>query len=73
MNELEKIFNKQDWITKLKEQKKISKETIEAFHYVGDVIEDILSVISNHIDELETLKKLIRKHEHLNGKVVKEI
>ena len=70
---MEKIFDKQDWIANMKKQKKISEETIDALRYVGDVIEDILSVVSDHIDELETLKNLIRGHRHLNGKVVREI
>jgi len=67
------IFDKEGWIAEMKKRKKISKETIEAFYHVGDVIEELISVISDHIEELENLKELMREHKHLNGKAVREI
>lgn len=67
------IFDKQNWIADMKKHKKLTGETIEAFHYIGDVIEDALSVLCKHIDELENLKRLTSKHKHLDGKVVMEV
>lgn len=66
------IFDKQEWIQKLKEEK-LPPKVIDAFHYTGDIIEDMLEMLCDHEDRLEKLEKLLKEHKHLDGKTVREL
>ena len=67
------IFDKTEWIEKLKKQKKIGDNTIKAFHYVGDIIEDLIEMLCDHEDRIEKLENLLKEHKHLDGKAVREL
>jgi len=47
----------------------------EKYHKAKDDIQEELSIMSRYEieEELEELKKLIKKHHHLEGKVVREV
>jgi len=72
MGKRKEIFDKQEWISKLKEQK-LYKNVIEAFGYVGDIIEDLIEMACDQENRIEKLEALLKEHKHLNGKVVKEL
>lgn len=76
MKKGKEIFDKQEWISKLKELMTShvkGLDVIEAFGYVGDIIEDLIEMACDQHEKIEILEGLLKEHKHLNGKVVKEL
>lgn len=67
------VFDKEEWIADLKQKKMTKEDIIQAFHYVGDIFEDVLSVVNENSEAVEQLQITFREHKHCDGKVVKEV
>ena len=68
------IFDKDEWISGLKE-KGFAKKSIDAFHYVGDIVEDVIEMLCDHEDCIEKLEALLKEHKHscITGKSYQEL
>lgn len=67
------IFDKGKWISGLKEQK-LPPNIISAYHYVGDIIEDLLEMLCDYEDRIGKLERLLKEHKHMeDGTAVVEV
>lgn len=57
------IFDKQDWVQDLKKQK-MNPDVVQAFHYCGDIIEDLIKMVCDQEERIEQLERQLKKHKH---------
>jgi len=72
MNDEVTIFDKQAFWKDL-DKAKFTPKQLDAIKYITDIVEDLIGAIGENINQIDKNARLFRGHQHLNGKVVKEV